>query len=105
MRSRELIEGIQRLVAGDFSDRLPVHSTEDEENTLALSLNAVADELERTVGEMRANEQRLNQAVDAISAALMQVAEGNLDVPIERDYKGDQTDVLAFLVDTTIGEL
>ncbi|HEY3312786.1 MAG TPA: response regulator [Anaerolineales bacterium] len=105
MLSRELIEGFQRLVAGDFSYRLPCKSASDEATTLALSFNAVADELERTVGEMQANEQRLNHAVDVISVALMQVAEGNLDVHIERDYRGDQIDVLAFLVDTTIGEL
>ncbi|HLO34346.1 MAG TPA: response regulator [Anaerolineales bacterium] len=105
MLSRELIEGFQRLVAGDFSYRLPRKSAGNEADTLALSFNAVADELKRTVGEMRANEQRLNHAVDIISVALMQVAEGNLDVHIERDYRGDQIDVLAFLVDTTIGEL
>ncbi len=105
MLSRQLIEGFQRLVAGDFSHRLPRTSAGNEADTLALSFNAVADELERTVGEMRANEQRLNHAVDIISVALMQVAEGNLDVHIERDYRGDQIDVLAFLVDTTIGEL
>src|SRR5512141_1578447 len=100
MLSRELIEGFQRLVAGDFSYRLPRKPASDEEDRLAHSFNAVADELERTVGEMRASEQRLNHAVDTISVALMQVAEGNLNVHIERDYKGDQIDVLAFLVDT-----
>jgi signal transduction histidine kinase/CheY-like chemotaxis protein/HPt (histidine-containing phosphotransfer) domain-containing protein len=105
MLSREMIEGFQRFVAGDFSYRLPRNFRGDEEDTLALSFNAVADELERTVGETRANEQRLNHAVDAVTAALMQVGEGNLDVHVERDYKGDQIDVLAFLVDTTIGEL
>ena len=35
----------------------------------------------------------------------MEVGAGNLDIHVERDYKGDQIDVLAFLVDTTIGEL
>ncbi len=105
MLSRQMIEGFQRLVAGDLSYRLPRNSSGDEEDTLALSFNAVADELERTIGEMRSSEQRLNHAVDAISAALLQVGEGNLDVHVERDYKGDQIDVLAFLVDTTIGEL
>jgi signal transduction histidine kinase/DNA-binding response OmpR family regulator len=43
--------------------------------------------------------------VDSISTALMEVGAGNLDVHVARDYKGDQVDVLAFLVDTTIGEL
>jgi signal transduction histidine kinase/DNA-binding response OmpR family regulator/HPt (histidine-containing phosphotransfer) domain-containing protein len=103
--SQELIEGFQKLVAGDFSYRLPRNFTRDEEDTIAFSFNAVADELERTIRELQANEQRLNSAVDNISAALMKVGEGNLDVQIERDFKGDQIDVLAFLVDTTIGEL
>ncbi len=103
--SQTLIEGFQRLVAGDFSYRLPRNFERDDEDTLAFSFNAVADELERTIREMQAKEQRLNQAVDNISAALMQVGEGHLDVHVERDYKGDQIDVLAFLVDTTIGEL
>jgi signal transduction histidine kinase/DNA-binding response OmpR family regulator len=103
--SQKLIEAFQRLVAGDFSFRLPHTGIDDEEEALALSFNALADELERTITEMQANEHRLNQAVDSISSALMQVGEGNLDVHIERDYKGDQIDVLSFLVDTTIGEL
>ncbi len=105
MLSQELIEGFQRLVAGDFSYRLPRNFTRDEEDTIAFSFNAVADELEHTIGETQANEQRLNHAVDVISTALMQVGEGNLNIKVERDYKGDQIDVLAFLVDTTIGEL
>ena len=105
MLSHDLIEGFQQLVAGDFSYHLPRNFTRDEEDTIAFSFNAVADELEHTIREMQASEQRLNHVVDAISAALMKVGEGNLDVQIERDYKGDQVDVLAFLVDTTIGEL
>ncbi len=105
MLSLQMIDAFQRLVAGDLTFRLGRNFTGDEEDALALSFNAVADELEHTLGEMRANEQRLNHAVDVISLALMQVGEGNLDVHIERDYRGDQIDVLAFLVDTTIGEL
>jgi len=105
MPSLELIDAFQRLAAGEFSLRLPRNFARDEEDMLAFSFNSMADELERVIGEMQANEQRLNSVADAISVALMQVGEGNLDVSIERDYKGDQLDVLAFLVDTTIGEL
>jgi signal transduction histidine kinase/CheY-like chemotaxis protein len=105
MLSQELIQGFQRLAGGDFSYRLPRSSAGDEEDTIALSFNTVADELERTIREAQASEQRLNRAIDSISAALMEVGAGNLDVHVERDYKGDQIDVLAFLVDTTIGEL
>ncbi len=105
MLSRQMIEAFQKLVAGDLAFRLQRDFTGNQEDTLAMSFNAVADELQRSLGAMQANEQRLNHAVDAISAALMQVGEGNLDIHIERDYQGDQIDVLAFLVDTTIGEL
>jgi signal transduction histidine kinase len=105
MLSQELIQGFQRLAGGDFSYRLPRSFAGDEEDKIALSFNTVADELERTIRETQASEQRLNRAIDSISAALMEVGAGNLDVHVERDYKGDQIDVLAFLVDTTIGEL
>ena len=103
--SQNLVEGFQRLAAGDFSYRLPRSLSGDEEDAIALSFNTVAEQLEHTIQEMQANEQRLNRAVDSISAALMEVGAGNLDVHVERDYRGDQIDVLAFLVDTTIGEL
>src|SRR5512133_1380857 len=103
--SQELMEGFKQLAAGDFSYRLPCNFANNEENTLALSLNTLADGLGRTISQAQANEQRLNRAIDSISAALMEVGAGNLDAHVERDYKGDQIDVLAFLVDTTIGEL
>jgi signal transduction histidine kinase/CheY-like chemotaxis protein len=103
--SQQLIEGFQRLVAGDYSYRLPRTLARDEEDTVAFSFNAVAEELENLIRAMQASEQRLNSAVDSISTALMEVGAGNLDVRVARDYKGDQVDVLAFLVDTTIGEL
>ena len=105
MPSRELIQAFHRLAAGDFSYRLPSVSTTGDEDEVALSFNAVADQLERTIDEMRSHEQRLNNAIDSISASLMEVSAGNLDIHIDRDYRGDQLDVLAFLVDTTIGEL
>ncbi len=100
-----MIEAFQRIVTGDYSYRLPCLISGQDKDAIASSFNAVAQELENIIREMQAKEQRLNQAVDNISAALMQVAEGNLDVHIGRDYRGDQIDVLAFLVDTTIGEL
>ncbi len=54
---------------------------------------------------MQANELRLNNAVDSIPTALLEAGAGNLNVHVERDFRGDQVDVLAFLVDTTISEL
>jgi PAS domain S-box-containing protein len=103
--SLELVEGFQRLVAGDYAYRLPRSLAHDEADALAVSFNAVAEQLEKIIRDLQANEQRLNQAVDTISAGLLEVGAGNLNVHIERDYRGDQIDVLAFLVDTTIGEL
>ena len=103
--SKQLIEGFEWLAAGDYSYRLPRIPAEAEADKVALAFNRVAEQLEKVFGEMKANEQRLNSAVDTISTALMEVGAGNLDVHVERDYKGDQIDVLAFLVDTTIGEL
>jgi methyl-accepting chemotaxis protein len=55
MLSQELIQGFQRLAAGDFSYRLPRGLTNNEEDQIALSFNTVADELEHTIGEMQAN--------------------------------------------------
>ena len=105
MLSQEVIHAFQRLAAGDFSYRLPSSATAGDENELATSFNTVADRLERTISDMRSHDQRLRAAIESISASLMDVSAGNLDVHVDRDYRGDQIDVLAFLVDTTIGEL
>jgi len=101
----ELVESFQRFVSGDFSYRMSRSFARDESDAIAFFFNTIADEMEQVIQEASANENRLNTAVDAISTALMQVATGNLDVHIERDYKGDQIDVLSYLVDTTISEL
>lgn len=100
-----LVEAFQQLVSGDFSYRLPRSFKRDAQDTIAFFFNTVAEELDRIVQTSQANEQRLNDAVEAISAALVQVASGNLQVEVSRDYKGDQLDVLAYLVNTTISEL
>src|SRR5690349_24396235 len=97
-----LVEGFQRLVSGDFSYRLPRSLKRDQQDTVAFFFNTIAEELDRIIHTSQANEQRLNDAVESISAALVQVASGNLQVEVERDYKGDQLDVLAYLVNTTI---
>ena len=80
----ELVEGFQRLVSGDFSYRLPRSLARDERDAIAFFFNAIAEEMERIVSEARANEARLNVAVSAISAALLQVVRGQaptLQVP------------------------
>ncbi len=100
-----LIEGFEKLASGDFSYRLPRSMEHDEEDAIAFYYNTVAEELGRIFRASQANEQRLNQSVEAISAALFDLAAGNLEVEVERDYKGDQLDVLTFMVNTTISEL
>src|SRR5512140_2710993 len=105
MLFQQLITGFQRLAGGDFSYRLPRTLTGAEEDNLALAFNAVADQLEQTIQEMRAREQRLNGAIESISAALMEVSAGRLDAHVDRDYRGDEIDVLASLGATLIGEL
>ena len=101
----DLVEGFQKLVSGDFSYRLPRSFQRDERDAVAFFFNTIADELNRIVTEVQANEQRLNEAIEAISAALVEVAAGNFQVEVERDYKGDQIDVLTYLVNTTISEI
>jgi len=100
-----LIEGFEKLASGDFTYRLPRSMERDEEDAIAFYYNTVAEELGRIFHASQANEQRLNQSVEAISAALFDLAAGNLEVEVERDYKGDQLDVLTFMVNTTISEL
>src|SRR5512140_1662326 len=105
MLLHQLVTGFQRLAGGEFSYRLPRTLESHDEDSVAVSFNAVADQLERTIEDMRAREQRLNHAIDSISTALMEVSAGRLDAHVDRDYRGDEIDVLAFLVDTLIGEL
>ncbi len=103
--SQRLVDGFSKLVTGEYSYRLtPAAGTLEEEAQIS-AFNSVAQELEAMIREMQAKELRLNLALDSISVALMHVAEGDLESHVERDFKGDQIDVLAFLVDTTIGEL
>jgi len=101
----ELVDGFQRFVSGEFSYRMPRSFSGDESDAIAFFFNAIAEEMERIIQETKANEARLNKAVNAISTALMQVATGNLQVQIGRDYLGDQIDVLSYLVNTTISEI
>jgi signal transduction histidine kinase/CheY-like chemotaxis protein len=84
---------------------MPRSHARDERDTIAFFFNNMAEEVEQIIRDTKANEDRLNNAVDAISSVLMQVAAGDLEVHVARDYKGDQIDVLAYLVDTTISEL
>jgi PAS domain S-box-containing protein len=102
---QELLTGFQRLVAGDYAFRLVAREDPAEENAMVAAFNAVAADLEKSIGTMQASEQRLTRTIDAITAALLEVGSGNLDVRVERDFLGDPIDVLAFLVDSTIGEM
>lgn len=100
-----LVEAFLRLCQGDFSYRLPRTMTRDVADTSAFFFNSIADEIERILRESRDQEQRLGVAVDRMSAALTRLAAGDLDVEVERDYRGDPVDVLAFLVNNMAAEL
>ncbi|MCX6155168.1 MAG: response regulator [Candidatus Kapabacteria bacterium] len=100
-----LIDGFQRLVSGELSYRMERNFSQDDDDTIAFSFNTVAEELDRVFEELKTNQTRLNNAIDLISNVLMQVAAGNFDVEVERDYRGDPLDVLVYLVNTTISEI
>ncbi|MBZ5557555.1 MAG: diguanylate cyclase [Acidobacteriia bacterium] len=100
-----LVEGFFRLCQGDFSYRLPRTLARDEEDTAAFFFNTIADELDRVLRASRDNEERLACAVEKLADALVRVAAGDFTVQVDRDFRGDAADVLAFLVNNTISEL
>jgi diguanylate cyclase (GGDEF)-like protein len=100
-----LVDGLLRLCQGDFSFRLPRTHRRDQEDTIAFFVNSIAEELERILRETRAQEEKLARLVDRLSEALQSVAAGNFSSQVERDFSGDSSDVLAFLVNNTIAEL
>ena len=100
-----LVEAFLRLCQGEFSFRLPRNNSRDAQDTAAFFFNAIAEELERMITSSIEQEQRLAHAVESLSAVLLRVAAGDLTAKVERDYRGDSVDVLAFLVDNTVAEL
>ena len=100
-----LVDGLLRLCQGDFSFRLPRTNRRDQEDTIAFFVNTIAEELERILRETRAQEEKLASLVDRLSEALQAVAAGDFSAQVERDFSGDSSDVLAFLVNNTITEL
>jgi diguanylate cyclase (GGDEF)-like protein/PAS domain S-box-containing protein len=100
-----LVEGFFRLCQGEFDYRLPRTMTRDEDDTAAFFFNTIAEELERLLRTSRQREDRLTRTVAHLSEALVRVAAGDFTVQVDRDYGGDATDVLAFLVNNTITEL
>lgn len=100
-----LVEGFFRLCQGEFDYRLPRTMTRDAEDTAAFFFNTIADELERLLRTSREREVRLARTVEHLSNALVRVAAGDFTVRVDRDFGGDATDVLAFLVNNTISEL
>lgn len=101
----ELVEGLLRLCAGDFSTRLARSYQRDASDVAAFFVNAIAEELARMVAAAQENEVRLGAAIERLTGALTRVAAGDFSVRVERDFKGDGVDVLAFLVNNTIVEL
>lgn len=100
-----LVDGFLRLCQGEFSYRLPRTNTRDAHDTTAFFFNTIAEELERVITSSVEQEQRLVRAVQVLSEVLLRVAAGDLTASVERDYRGDPLDVLAFLVNSTIAEL
>ena len=101
----QLVEGLLLLCQGDFSYRLTRSRLRDHDDTVAFFFNAIAEELERLISASRDNEARMSALVERLSDALVQVASGDFSIQVERDYRGDATDVLVFLVNNTITEL
>ena len=100
-----LVDGFLRLCQGEFDYRLPRSMTRDRDDTTAFFFNTIAEELERLLHSSRQREDRLARTVAHLSDALVRVAAGDFTVQVQRDYGGDATDVLAFLVNNTITEL
>ena len=100
-----LVDGFFRLCQGEFGYRLPRTMLRDADDTAAFFFNTIAEEFERLLRTSRQREERLSRAVAHLSEALVRVAAGDFSVQVERDYGGDGTDVLAFLVNNTITEL
>jgi hypothetical protein len=100
-----LVDGFFRLCQGEFDYRLPRSMSRDADDTAAFFFNTVAEELERLLRTSRQREDRLSRTVAHLSEALVRVAAGDFSVQIARDYGGDATDVLVFLVNNTISEL
>ena len=100
-----MVDGFFRLCQGEFSYRLPRTLARDANDTAAFFFNTIADELERLLRTSRQREDRLARSVAHLSDALVRVAAGDFTVQVDRDYGGDATDVLAFLVNNTITEL
>lgn len=101
----DLVTGLLRLCEGDFSYRLPRSGARDDADTAAFFVNAIAEELERILRTSREQEARLGDFVQRTSEMLIRVAAGDLTAQMERDFAGDPTDVLAYLVNNTVAEL
>ena len=97
-----LVDGFFHLCQGEFGYRLPRTLNRDRDDTAAFFFNTIAEELERLLRTSRQREDRLARTVAHLSDALVRVAAGDFSVQVARDYGGDATDVLAFLVNNTI---
>ena len=101
----QLVEALLLLCQGNFSYRLPRTLSRDNDDTVAFFFNAIAEELERLIQQARDNETRMSALIGRVSEALVSLASGDFSIQVERDFRGDPADVLAFLVNNTITEL
>jgi diguanylate cyclase (GGDEF)-like protein len=95
------MEALLLFCKGNFSYRLPRTLSRNNEDTLALFFNAIAEELELRIKEARANES-MSALIDRVRKALVSLASGDFSVRIERGSRGDPADDMTLLVNSLI---
>ncbi|MBI4957048.1 MAG: response regulator [Myxococcales bacterium] len=103
--TRELVEALVRLARADFSVRLARNYRRDTEDTLAMFVNLIAEELDRLLKERERQQKELEDGVTALSELFFRLAAGDFSVRSQRTGKGDPLDVLGYLLDNTAAEV
>ncbi|MCO4763464.1 MAG: diguanylate cyclase [Myxococcales bacterium] len=103
--SPALAEGLMRLAQGEFDQPMQRSFNRDEADTAAFFVNAIGEEFQRLISHAQEQESRLSTALEGLTAALVGVASGDFSARVERDYRGDEVDVLAYMVNNTVCEL
>jgi two-component system nitrogen regulation sensor histidine kinase NtrY len=81
----ELVNAAGRIEAGDFSARVPVSSTEDEVQTLAMAFNQMTERLAEQTNELRSANTQLETRRAFIEAVLSSVTAGVIAVDVKHD--------------------
>ncbi len=101
----KLVEAFIRLARGDFSVRLARNNTRDAEDTLAFTVNMIAEELGRLLAERQRDHEDLQRRVAALSECFVALAGGDFSARAERTGRGDPMDVLGYLFNNMAIEL